>query len=261
VTARLTSVNIRRVGGWLAVSIGLSILSSELNKLRLPLPSFQNGNQISEILPKKRRLKSNEIDLSTQEGLNIAIAELNKADDIHKPKLKVNQLGQISYHYYRKEGEPEKTQAELDALVKNGKSFENIQQKIAQLLTLLADHNVLVVVGEPNLKGAAGEWDPSRQTIRITPSSLAKGSEVVLRILNHEAIHVAQSCRNGGINFKPKSLDVELSPVKIFDKQLSSDIYSQIGDETRRLESEAYSYEYSSKAARYYLAKYCKVTP
>ena len=258
--ARLPNFNIRRVAGWLVVSVGLSVLSSEFNKLRIPLPSFQDKNQVNEILPKRKRLKPDEIDLSTQEGLNIAIAELDKADDKQRPKLKINHLGQVSYQYYRKEGEPEKTQQELDMLVKNGKDFDNIQQKIAALLTILSDHNVLVVIGEPNLKGAAGEWDPSRQTIRITPSSLAKGSEVVLRILNHEAIHVAQSCRNGGINFKPKALEVELSPTKIFDKQLSSDIYSQIGDKTRRLESEAYSYEYSSKAARYYLARYCKAS-
>lgn len=242
------------------VPLGLSILTSELNKLKIPLPSFQDKNQVSDILPKRKRLKSNEVDLSTQEGLNIAIAELNKGDDMHRPKLKVNHLGQISYQYYRKQGEPAKSQKELDEMVKNGKNFANIQEKIAQLLTILAEHNVLVVIGEPNISGASGEWDPSRQTIRIKPSSLSKGSEVFLRILNHEAIHVAQSCRNGGINYKPKALDVELSPTKVFEQQLNSDIYSQIGDKTRRLESEAYSYEYSSKAARFYLSKYCKVS-
>ena len=133
-----------------------------------------------------------------------------------------------------------------------------VVELVVAVYGILFLYNVLVVVGAPSLKGAAGEWDPTRQTIRISPGSLSKGSEVVLKILNHEAIHVAQSCRNGGINYKPKPLEIELSPAKIFRQQLSSDIYSQIGEQTRRLESEAYSYEYSSKAARYYLAKYCK---
>jgi hypothetical protein len=249
---------IKKVIVWIGLSVGLSFISAEMNKLKIPIPNFKSSEQLNEILPKQKRLKTNEIDLSTQEGFNIAIEQLNKADDVRQPKLKVGPLGQITYHYYRKEGESAKTQQELDEYIKNSKDYEYIQQKIAQLLTILAEHNVLVVVGKTSLKGAAGEWDPARQTIRISPDSLSKGSEVVLKILNHEAIHVSQSCFNGGINYKPKSLGVELSPAKIYKQQLSSDIYSQIGEQTRRLETEAYSYEYSSKAARYYLAKHCK---
>ena len=249
---------IKQLAVWLGLSFSLSLVSAELNKLKIPLPTFKSREHLSDVLPKQKRLKPGEIDLGTQEGFNIAIEELNKADDIHRPKLKVNPLGEISYHYYRKQGEPPKSQKELDELIKNSRDFENVQQKIAQLLTLLADNHVLVVVGKPSLKGAAGEWDPTRQTIRISPESLSKGSEVVLKILNHEAVHVAQSCRNGGINYKPRPLGIELSPPKIFKQQLNSDIYSQIGEQTRQLEREAYSYEYSSKAARYYLAKYCK---
>ena len=249
---------IKQLSIWVGLSLSLSFVSAQLNKLRIPLPTFNSEEQLSDILPKQKRLKPGEIDLGTQEGFNIAIEELNKADDIHRPKLKVDPLGRISYHYYRKQGEPLKSQKELDELIKNSRDFENAQQKIAQLLTLLADNRVLVVVGKPSLKGAAGEWDPTRQTILISPESLSKGSEVVLKVLNHEVVHVAKSCRNGGINYKPIPLGIELSPQKIFNQQLKSDVYSRIGEQTRQLEREAYSYEYSSKAARYYLAKYCK---
>jgi len=252
------SKTIKYVTASTGLSFFLFFISSELNKQKIPMPSFKSNEYLGDILPKQKRIKPNEIDLSTQEGFNIAIAELKKADDIYRPKLKINSFGQVSYQYYRKRGEPPKSPKELDNLIKNSRENEYSQQRIAQLLTLLAEHRVLVVVGKTRLKGAAGEWDPSRQVIRIAPDSLSKGSDIVLKILNHEAIHVAQSCRNGGINYKPKPMGIKLSPPNIFDQQLRSDVYSEIGEQTRTLESEAYSYEYSSKAARYYLTKYCK---
>lgn len=250
-------LRIGRAALWLLLPIGLSRVAAEVNKFKIPMPTFESSEKIGNILPKSKRLRAAEIDLGTQEGFNFALEELRKGDDKHQPKLKVGELGQVSYHYYRMEGEDKKTAKQLDELIKNKKEFQNAQQKLAQLLTILADFNVLVVVGEPRLKGAAGEWDPASQTIRIGPSALAQGSETTLKILNHESMHVAQSCHNGGINYKPKPLEIELSPAKIFQRQLNSDIYSQIGAKTKRLESEAYSYEYSNKAARHYLAKYC----
>jgi len=250
-------LKIARAAMWLLLPIGLSRLAAEVNKFKIPLPTFESSEKIGNILPKSKRIRAAEIDLGTQEGFNLALEELRKGDDKHQPKLKVGELGQVSYHYYRKEGEAKKTQKQLDELIKNKKEFQNAQQKLAQLLTILADFNVLVVVGEPSLKGAAGEWDPAHQTIRIGPSALGQGSETTLKILNHEAMHVAQSCHNGGINYKPKPLEIELSPSKIFQRQLNSDIYSEIGEKTKRLESEAYSYEYSNKAARHFLEKYC----
>jgi hypothetical protein len=242
---------------WLILPMALSAIATEINKIQIPIPRFESSEKIADIKAKAKRISAAEVDLGTQEGFNIALEELRKGDDEHQPKLKVGELGQVSYHYYRKEGESKKTAKELDELIKNKKEFQNAQQKLAQLLTILSDIDVLAVIGEPRLKGAAAEWDPSRQIIRIAPRSLSQGSEIALKILNHESIHVAQSCRNGGINYRPKSLQVELSPEKIFQKQLGSDIYSGIGEQTKRIESEAYSYEYSSKAARHFLSKYC----
>jgi hypothetical protein len=243
---------------WIGLAVGVSIISSELNKVKIPLPSFESSEKLTNILPRDKRLRTGEIDLGTQQGFNVAMEEIRKGDDKHQAKLEIGELGQVSYRYYRKEGEAAKTAKELDEQVRNGREFWASQQKLAQLLTSLAELNVLVVIGKPRLKGAAGEWDPSRQTIRIAPSALSQGSEAVRKILNHEAIHVAQSCYNGGINYKPKPLGVELSPAKIYRRQLGSDIYSQIGEKTKLIETEAYSYEYSSKAARHFLAERCK---
>jgi predicted SprT family Zn-dependent metalloprotease len=256
--ATKSALNLGKSLRWIGLAVGISVVSSELNKIKIPLPSFESSEKLADVSPRSKRIRAGEIDLGTQQGFNIAMEEIRKSDDKHQAKLEIGELGQVSYRYYRKEGEAAKTAKELDEQVRNRREFWASQQKLAQLLTSLTDLNVLVVIGEPRLKGAAGEWDPSRQTIRIAPSALSQGSEAVRKILNHEAIHVAQSCHNGGINYKPKSLSVELSPAKIYRRQLGSDIYSQIGEKTKLIETEAYSYEYSTKAARHFLAEHCK---
>jgi hypothetical protein len=248
---------IQKILKLLALALIFSTIGREINKIKIPLPNFDSPEQLGNIKPRQLRIRQGEVDLGTQEGFNIALDEIKKGDDKHQAKLSVGELGHISYKYYRKEGEPPKTAEELDKLVENKKSYQQTQQKLADLISTLSELDVLVVLGKPNLKGAAAEWDPNSQTIRITPSSLENGSESVLKILNHETVHVAQSCENGGINYKPKALGVELSPTKIYSRQLGSDIYSQIGEKTKRIEAEAYSYEYSYRASKHFLLSKC----
>lgn len=243
---------------WAGIATVMFVLSSELNKIKIPLPSLGSNEKIGKIYPREKRTRAGEIDLGTQQGFNIAIEEIRKGDNKHQAKVEIGEFGQVSYRYYRREGEAAKTAKELDQQVRNRNEFWMSQQELAKLLTILTDLNVLVVVGEPRLKGADGEWDPARQSIRIAPRALNKGSHVVRRILNHEAIHVAQSCYNGGINYRPRPLGIELSPARIYQRHLDSDVYSRIGKRTKLMESEAYSYEYSSKAARHFLAEHCK---
>jgi len=251
--------DIKKLLRWAVFALLFSTIGREINKFKIPLPNFDSPEKLANIKPRELRLRQGEIDLGTQEGFNIAMDEIKKGDDKHQAKLSIGELGQVSYKYYRKEGEAKKTAAELDKLVENKKSYQQTQQKLADLISTLSELDVLVVLGTPNLKGAAAEWDPNSQTIRIAPSSLENGSESVLRILNHETVHVAQSCQNGGINYKPKALGVELSPTKIFARQLGSDIYSQIGEKTKRIEAEAYSYEYSHRGAKHFLLTKCAI--
>jgi hypothetical protein len=169
----------------------------------------------------------------------------------------VDPLGQVSYRYSLREGEAKKNEAELKKLLETSRQNENYTRKIYRLLDTLSSHGVSVVIGEPLKKGASGEWDPSMQVLRLSPKSLTMGSEVILEILNHESVHVAQSCKGGGINYRPQPLDLPLSPARITSKPLKSDVYSSISAVQRRLEQEAYSYEYSNRAARTLLAEHC----
>lgn len=257
-STRLAQIN--QGARWIAMAGLLWLVSKEMNKLEIPIPTLKGNGRAADIVPKQQRLRKEEIDFGTQSGFNLAMEEIKEGDEKHVPKMHIGEMGQVSYSYYRKEGDAPKTEGQLQTLINQRTERQEMRNKIASVLAILSERNVSVVVGQPDLKGAAGEWNPSTQTIRIAPGTLAQGSDTVLRVLNHEAIHVAQSCQNGGINYKPKPLSIELSPKKIFDRQLSSDIYKQIGEQTRRLESEAYSYEYSSKAARHFLIQHCRAS-
>ncbi len=48
-------------------------------------------------------------------------------------------------------------------------------------------------------EGETGEWDPGVGEIRIKPEGLQMGLNPLAQILAHEATHVAQSCKGGGI--------------------------------------------------------------
>ena len=93
--------------------------------------------------------------------------------------------------------------------------------------------------------------------VEISPDKMEQGSLAVLRVLNHEAIHVAQSCKNGGVNYRVTPLGVDISPRKIYHTQMNSKIYSNASRDIKKAEKEAYSYEYSSQSAIYFINKYC----
>ena len=237
--------------------LGLICLGLLLERFHIPLPRWQPAGLLAPLRPQGQRLRAEEIPLSTPDGLQVLKEAIKAADDRHRPKMLVDPLGQVSYRYSLREGEAKKSEAELKKLLETSRQNENYTRKIYRLLDTLSSHGVSVVIGEPLKKGASGEWDPSMQVLRLSPKSLTMGSEVILEILNHESVHVAQSCKGGGINYRPQPLDLPLSPARITSKPLKSDVYSSISAVQRRLEQEAYSYEYSNRAARTLLAEHC----
>lgn len=235
----------------------LFILFVVLEKFKLPLPRWQPAGLLAPLKSNDQKLRNVEIPLNTPDGLQVLKEAIHAADNRYRPKMIVDSLGQVSYRYSLREGEKKKSEAELKKLLETSRQNENYTRKIYRIIDTLASFGVLVVIGEPLKKGASGEWDPFNQVLRLSPKSLNMGSEVVLEILNHESIHVAQSCKAGGINYRPQPLDLPLSPERITGKPLKSDVYASITSTQRRLEQEAYSYEYSNRAARNLLAKHC----
>ena len=78
-----------------------------------------------------------------------------------------------------------------------------------------------------------------------------------LTILNHEVIHIAQSCSNGGITKNPKLIGLNLKLNQEKKYLLSSKIYNNINNRELKFEKEAYSYQDDFIIGQKLIKKYC----
>lgn len=149
--------------------------------------------------------------------------------------------GGTRYLYRRRLGERELTIAEIRDRIANPPSFHAERQAILTLLQTLQSAGVRLVIAEPRKSGAAGEWDHAVRTIRIQPVVLEKGTVEFAKVLNHEAIHVAQSCSAGGLRSRPAmlGLDATLHPEQ--EHQLRDPLYATASEEEQAMEREAYA--------------------
>jgi hypothetical protein len=77
--------------------------------------------------------------------------------------------------------------------------------------------------------------------LRIRPDIPSKGSREFARVLNHEAIHVAQSCRNGSLSAYPKLLGLSRQVQGAARRHLQEPLYRNSSALERALEEEAYA--------------------
>jgi hypothetical protein len=243
------------------IIIGLIAISSWVipkNLLSLSLPNYKDNN-VFEMVEESKRLKTNEINIATNYGFRAAEVLMDKGDHKFKPEVVMDNLGNKKYRYIFMKFESTKLPDKVEERAIDLKNkFVTSREMIKFLLKNLREIGVTVAIGNPGKAGAAAVWSPQLQTIRISEGKMEQGSLAVLRVLNHEAIHVAQSCKSGGINYRVLPMGVDLSPEKIYNNQISSNIYSRASSDIRTAEKEAYSYEYSSRSAIYFINKYCK---
>lgn len=168
--------------------------------------------------------------------------QLADADRAWIPRAEPLADGRTRYVYKRRAGDPELSLEQIRALIASPPSFARERLAIGGLLQELRRVGVRIELGPPRKVGAAGEWDPSQRTIRILPSVVGKGSQEFAKVLNHEAIHVAQSCSARGqvrANPQPLGLDEQLpGPLAAV---LEEPVYRQASALEQRLEREAYA--------------------
>ena len=169
------------------------------------------------------------------------LQQLATADRQWLPRAETLPSGAVRYHYRRRANEPKLSVAELRALIANPPSFWAERLAIGELLTVLAKAGVRLELSQPRKPGAAGEWDPAARTMRIQPRVVAKGSVEFARVLNHEAIHVAQSCSNRGLRSRPRPLGLPSAVPDHLTGVLNESVYSKASEQERQLEREAYA--------------------
>lgn len=169
--------------------------------------------------------------------------QLALADRHWWPRAEPLPGGGTRYVYRRRPGEPELSLDAIKALMRHPPTFAQERRQIVQLRQVLLGLGVQLVLSQPHKPGAAAEWDPSARTIRLKPAVVAKGSAEFLKVLNHEAIHVAQSCRGGGIGAAPQPLGLSQHLPAPLQSVLQDPTYASASAHERQLEREAYAHQ------------------
>lgn len=189
------------------------------------------------------------------------VDRLSEADNSWIPTTEILPGGAIRYQYRRRLGEPELSIAELRQRIVNPPDHSEERLAISDLLQALQRAGVAVEVTQPRKQGAAGEWDHAVRTIRIQPSVLEKGTVEFARVLNHESIHVAQSCAGGGIRARPRPLGLDLAMHPELAEQLRDPMYTGIASEEKGLEREAYANQHRLQLGAALVQRHCPVNP
>jgi hypothetical protein len=169
--------------------------------------------------------------------------------------------GGIRYSYRRRLGEPAPSLAQLRAMMLHPPDTTVERQSIATLLQELERVGVAIELAPTRKPGAAAEWDHALRTIRVRPLVLEKGTVEFLRVLNHEAIHVAQSCAGGGLRSRPKSLGLGTAMHPEVAQQLNAAMYASSSPLERQLEKEAYANQHRFELGGALVRRHCRPHP
>ncbi|MEB3335037.1 MAG: hypothetical protein VKP70_08635 [Cyanobacteriota bacterium] len=183
--------------------------------------------------------------------------KLAQADRQWQPQEELLPDGSIRYLYKRRSGEPDLTVSELRALIESPRSYHNEQAAIDELLDTLRQAGVRVLLTPTLKRGAAAEWDHSQGVMRIQPDVMGKGSVDFLRVLSHEAVHVAQSCRAGSLRARPSALGVPVRTNTSLLKTLDDPIYADTSTWEKGLELEAYGLQNEMGVAKTLVTNEC----
>jgi hypothetical protein len=174
---------------------------------------------------------------------NGLLEDLAEADRQWIPTTEPLPGGGVRFLYRRRAGDPELTVPQLQALIRNPPDHAAERQAIGELLSTLEQAGVQVQMVEPLKTGAAGEWDHRARTLRIKPTVVEKGTVDFAQVLNHEAIHVAQSCASGGLQAVPRVLGLSQEVAPELETHLEDPLYAGASGTEKGLEREAYAHQ------------------
>ena len=188
----------------------------------------------------------------------ILFSQLDAGDRDWQPRAVPIPGGGTRYTYKHVAGDPPLSLDQIKALILSPPTFAAERNAISQLLRELRLAGAQVVLGQPRKQGAAGEWEPRRRMLRIRPDVPGKGSREFARVLNHEAIHVAQSCRNGSVQAMPALLGISRAVDPRQLRNLAAPIYANASPRERALEEEAYANQGDLSQGLRGLLMYCR---
>ncbi|EDY39022.1 conserved hypothetical protein [Cyanobium sp. PCC 7001] len=187
------------------------------------------------------------------------LRELEVADAAWIPRAERLPDGRTRYHYQRRVGEPQLSLAEIRRRIADPPRFHSEQAAISQLIGVLGQAGVRIQLAQPRKSGAAAEWDPGARTLRIKPKVMASGSSEFAQVLNHEAIHVAQSCSRGNVRAAPRLLGLNTSLPPHLNRVLAEAVYASASPEVKLLEREAYANQHQLDLGARLVRQHCRL--
>ena len=213
-------------------------------------------NYSAEHLFDSYKLKKNEFFLN-KNSYDYLINKLENADNNLIPKYEPNQKGAGSYKYKKTNFSPELSISEIEEWIDNPPKYNTEKNFILEQINLLDNLDItLALVNFENNKIAA-EWVHKKKFLKINMQSIKNGTKFFATILNHEIIHIAQSCNGGKVSSEPILLGLEINLNKEEKHFLGSKIYKNKSKKELNLEKEAYSHQKKLDFGTELIKKYC----
>lgn len=126
---------------------------------------------------------------------------------------------------------------------------------IAGQVNTLESLGIEILVGNPSIDGASAEWNAASRTMTISSATMQQGSSAVLQAINHEAVHIAQSCKAGGVGEAGIPLGIRTSGEAA--QALQHDVYEDASETEKQMELEAYTLTNQAGAGINAAVKHC----
>jgi hypothetical protein len=139
----------------------------------------------------------------------------------------------------------------------NLKNRSLVEKSVEQLIQRLQLLQVSVVVLEPDQALAQGEWNYRRREIRLHPSLLKSGLNAFSKTLNHEVVHVVQSCSGGSVTDYPRPIGLSSNPSKAVQEILMKPPYADQSPKVLELEIEAFMHQNRPDLVSEMLVQFC----
>lgn len=138
--------------------------------------------------------------------LPLLFARLAAGDRQWLPSTRRLADGRLLVSVRRRVGDPPLAAADLEAMLRQPPRWERERAVISRLLAQLRALGVTVVFARLISPQALGQWTPQQRRLSLQPDLPEQGTRLFAQVLNHEAIHVAQSCAAGAATARPRLL-------------------------------------------------------
>ena len=200
--------------------------------------------------------ENNEI-LIKGSNIDFILRLLKKADKRNAPKIVINKDRSKSIIYKKNNYQKTLSQKELLYLIKNPESYLYEEKFIKETLNFLNNLGISLILTDFQKEHGSAYWLPINKLIKIDKKAINSGSLTFARILNHEMIHIAQSCKGGSINSIPELIGINEKMNEEKHILLKSKVYKNLSKYEISLEKEAYSYQDNLSAGKYLIKKFC----